>query len=145
MKLREIITDILEDNQNIIFYFDSTDRNIINNLDEIYRILNLQEGKTYQLKSPYSVRLDNNNPYPIQDHLHLFCKGNQFLALNKDGTAHDGYSGVIPKKIHKQLSAMFPNFNFPSDRQVINESVGDNRELFKQLMGLALKKLTSKN
>lgn len=143
MKIENIVRDALDNNQRIIFYYDSTDENILNNLERIFKVLNLQEGKSYQLKNPYSVRLDTNNPWPIQDHLHLFCKGNQFLALNKDGTAHDGYSGSIPKRIYNQLKTMFPNFNIPTDRKIINESVDSDRTLFKHLIDLALRKFTA--
>lgn len=84
---------------SLYFYYNPGDEHI----DEILKVLRLTEAQVIQLKSPYSVRKDHNNPFPIQNHFHLFKRGNNFLSMNQDGTAHDGMSGRIPSKIVNQL------------------------------------------
>lgn len=78
-----------ENSYSLSFYYNPSDEHI----EEILEALCLTESKEIELIKGYSVRKDHNNPYPIQNHLHLFKNGKQILSMNQDGSAHDGMSG----------------------------------------------------
>lgn len=52
-------------------------------------------------------------------HLHIYDGDNEIFAINKGGSAHDGYHGVrIPNKVYKELMKRYKNWKFPPDQIV---------------------------
>ena len=80
----------------------------------------IQEGRIINIGKGLSARFDRNNfskPYnPDKDHLHIFAKDNELFAINRDGTAHDGYHGVsIPSKVQDFIRSKDPDFKLPTN------------------------------
>jgi hypothetical protein len=48
---------------------------------------------------------------------HVYNGQNQVFAINKSGTAHDGYHGVrIPNKVYKELINRYNGWQFPPSK-----------------------------
>ena len=99
----------------------------------------LDESRKQTWGKGVDVRFDRNNygQYnPDKDHLHVYQKGNELFAINKDGTAHDNSHKVrIPNKIADLIRANYPDFNLPTDN--IIESFDDlNPEHHRQVLYL---------
>jgi hypothetical protein len=78
----------------------------------------------------YSAIKHKPHTNPGEYHLHIYKRGNQIFAINKDGTAHDqSHQYKIPKKVVVGLKQKFPDWKIPKNNFI--ESV-DN------LTGLAL-------
>lgn len=122
-----------ETSYSLSFYYNPSDEHI----EEILEALCLTESKEIELIKGYSVRKDHNNPYPIQNHLHLFKNGKQILSMNQDGSAHDGMSGRIPNSIKDKLKAICPDYEFPDNRLVESVEFSTTRLLYTTLMQLA--------
>lgn len=87
--------------------------------------LKLLIEKTINLGNTYSARLDYDKshqpPNPDKTHIHVFKNGNELFAINRDGTAHDGWHDVeIPGAIFNVLKNKFSDFNFPATRIIEN-------------------------
>ncbi len=83
----------------------------------------LDEGRTVDLPGNYYARFDRGIPPTTQNHLHIFKKGNQIIAMNQDGSPHDNAGGLIPKSIFPDLKKTFPEWNWPSNRLVESENL----------------------
>lgn len=89
------------------------------------RLQLLQETKEIDLGNTYSAykHYDHSSQFadPLKTHLHVYKRGKQIFAINRDGTAHDGYHGVlIPGAIYNTLTREFPDFQFPPNRLIEN-------------------------
>lgn len=64
----------------------------------------------------YSAIKHKPHTEPGQHHLHIYKRGNQIFAINKDGTAHDkSHKYKIPNKVVTGLKQKFPDFKIPKD------------------------------
>lgn len=81
----------------------------------------LLEAKTKgePLIGTYSV-IKHQRHTPTGDyHLHVYDGQNQIFAINKGGSAHDGYHGVrIPNKVYQQLTNKFSGWKFPPSKLI---------------------------
>ena len=81
----------------------------------------LLEAKTKgePLIGTYSV-IKHQRHTPNGDyHLHVYDGQNQIFAINKGGSAHDGYHGVrIPNKVYQQLTSKFSGWKFPPSKLI---------------------------
>lgn len=67
-------------------------------------------GKTGQ----FTVMLDSPHVSSGKQHLHLFARGNELLAVNVDGSSHDGSRGQqIPNKVADFLIKKLPWIQLP--------------------------------
>jgi hypothetical protein len=68
----------------------------------------------------YDYRIDSpHDDTHGQKHIHVMKKGKDLLAINQDGTAHDGFHNVeIPKKIYDALPGIFPGIDLPQNRLI---------------------------
>lgn len=65
----------------------------------------------------YSYRLDPSHIPGGQEHIHLFKRSNQILAVNRDGSGHDNSSGIrMPGRPYDVLRQEYPDWNWPTDR-----------------------------
>ncbi len=50
-------------------------------------------------------------------HLHVYNGNNQIFAINKNGTAHDGFHGVkIPSKVYNELKKRYTDWLLPANK-----------------------------
>jgi len=71
------------------------------------------------LTGTYSADEHPPHVFPNQHHLHIYSRGNQLFAINRDGTAHDASHGCrIPNKVAKALKQKYPNYNLPKDNMI---------------------------
>lgn len=89
--------------------------------DQMMELKLLLEKKDIELGNQYTARLDRDPahqpPKPEKDHIHVFKKGKELFAINRDGTAHDGCHNVkIPGAIFNVLQNKFSDFKFPPSR-----------------------------
>jgi hypothetical protein len=69
--------------------------------------------KGVSLGGQYSA-IRHTVPEPGKEHIHVYARGNDIFALNKDGTAHDKSHGVtIPNRVADAIRTHFPNFSLP--------------------------------
>lgn len=82
----------------------------------------LREAKKQNWGKGYSVRFDKMNfgKYdPNKDHLHVYLKGNELFAINRDGSAHDKSHGKrIPNHIANKIRSKYPDFVLPSNNTI---------------------------
>ena len=98
----------IEDITVIIFYHAD---------DSIF--VNEAKSRGNYLIGNYSYLKHPPHTIPGDYHLHVYDGNNQIFAINKNGTAHDGYHGVrIPNKVYFTLKSKFPNWNFPADKVI---------------------------
>lgn len=79
----------------------------------------LTEAKTEgtALVGTYSVKKHQPHVPGCDYHLHVYDVQNQIFAINKNGTAHDGYHGVrIPNKVYKAIQKQYPTWTLPPDK-----------------------------
>ena len=100
----------------------------------------LFEGKQrgdVSLGSLYSANHHQAHVKDSQEHIHLYVKQTELLAMNKDGSGKDGSSGrVLPSKVAKAIKKKFPDFTIPPNR--VLESIKPAQALimkFEQLNG----------
>jgi len=66
------------------------------------------------LGGKYSARKDPAHAPSGQFHLHLFARGKELGAINRDGTGHDGSTGVtLPPRVVAGMQKHFPQFRIP--------------------------------
>ncbi|MHB1702826.1 MAG: hypothetical protein ACYCS0_01215 [bacterium] len=85
----------------------------------------LLESNNYYNFGKYSARLDNPHFSDGQKHIHLYARGNQLFALNKDGTAHDGklsHQKSIPNVVADFIRNEFPYIKIPVNNLIENAS-----------------------
>lgn len=76
----------------------------------------LQESRNHKIDGQWSIRFDRGQPHiPVKDHIHILQRGNDFMSINKDGTAHDGSTGRIPNKVAKFIQMNFSDFVMPAN------------------------------
>lgn len=65
----------------------------------------------------YTYRIDPpHNSENGQKHIHFMDKSGEIFALNKDGSAHDGWHGVqIPNKVLAELPNIMPGLTIPKN------------------------------
>ena len=74
-------------------------------------------GKGGKLEFHRSSNLNIHDP--SKDHLHYFLKGKQIFAINRDGTAHDGFHGAkMPKNVFNYIKSNYPDFSLPQNRML---------------------------
>lgn len=79
--------------------------------------VNESKSKGNYLIGNYSYLKHPPHTTPGEYHIHVYDGQNQIFAINKNGTAHDGYHGVrIPNKVFKALTQKFNDWTFPSDQ-----------------------------
>ena len=98
------------------------------NEDEIIDVIKnrpvlLQESRSLDLGKGGKLefhRSNNSNIHdPSKDHLHYFLRGKQIFAINRDGTAHDGFHGVVmPKNVYNYIKSNYPDFTLPQNRML---------------------------
>jgi hypothetical protein len=91
---------------------------------EVITYLNEGKNKGRELVGNYTI--DHHQPHNSTGdyHIHLSEKGNEILAINKNGSAHDGYHGIrIPNKPFKALIKKYPDWNLPENQLI--ESYSD--------------------
>ncbi len=137
MEIRQIKFKFLDYTVHVYFEFDNEDESpeklmeyfrlqeksehIIS--DQMMGLKLLLEKKEIDLGNRYSARFDRDTahqpPKPEKDHIHVFKKGKEIFAINRDGTAHDGWHNVmIPGAIFNILQNKFSSFNFPQSRLI---------------------------
>jgi hypothetical protein len=87
--------------------------------DPISSLLTEAQHKGIPIGGKYS--LQKHSPHiPDSDyHLHVYARKNQILAINKDGTAHDGSHGVIiPNVVANAIRSMFPDWQLPPNNVI---------------------------
>ncbi len=88
----------------------------------------LQEANKQNWGKGYNVRFDKMNYGvfdPNKDHLHIYRKNNEILALNRDGTAHDkSHGAIIPQYVADRIRAEYPDFIIPKNN--VLESAENN-------------------
>lgn len=108
MKMEKIIEEV----EDFIVHIYATDQ-------EIKKILDEGKQRGTSLDGPYSATEHPPRTKPGQHHLHVYARGNQLFAINKDGTAHDRSHGVrIPNKVAKALRAKFPDYKIPQNDMI---------------------------
>ena len=82
--------------KNVYFdaiYLDISEVNLF--IEGLYKPIPGLNRYGYRIDIPHGEQRPGN-----QKHMHIYVKNNELLALNIDGTAHDGYHNVeIPKKL----------------------------------------------
>ena len=87
--------------------------------DDPYTINEARKKGSIPLGGKYSARLDPPHVPSGQKHLHLFAKGNQLAAVNKDGSAHDRSHGIrIPDRVAGAIKTRFPHFEIPKNNMI---------------------------
>lgn len=88
----------------------------VKNCSERKILLEAKQGQIGQ----YTYRIDPpHNSENGQQHVHVMLKGKELFALNRDGSAHDGWHGAeIPKKVYDKLPSLFPSLVLPSNRLI---------------------------
>lgn len=88
----------------------------------------------FPLGGPYSARRDRAHT-PVDDlHLHIFARNNEIAAINRDGTGHDGSSGIrLPARAADGIRRLFPEIHVPASniiesapaefQKLINDSI----------------------
>ena len=79
----------------------------------------LLEAKTKgePLIGTYSVIKHQRHTPDGDYHLHVYDEQNQIFAINKGGSAHDGYHGVrIPNKVYQELTKRYNGWQFPPNK-----------------------------
>jgi hypothetical protein len=75
------------------------------------------KSKGIPLIGTYSVMKHPPHTSPGEYHLHVHDGENQIFAINKSGSAHDGFHGVrIPNKVYKALTQKYKEWTFPPDQ-----------------------------
>lgn len=98
--------------ENIKFVFHIYD-------EEDSRLLLEAKTKGKPLVGKYSYDLHQPHNPTGEYHIHGYEKNNEIFAINKSGSAHDGYHAtVIPKKAYDALVRKFPNWNWPLNRLI---------------------------
>jgi hypothetical protein len=93
----------------IVHYYDESESQLI--LEAKTKGIPLGGDYSYKKHSPHIPGGDY--------HIHGYENQKEIFAINKSGTAHDGYHGVvIPKKAFDALSAKFPDWNWPANRLI---------------------------
>jgi hypothetical protein len=78
----------------------------------------LEEAKKpISLGKHYTGRIDNaHDPKTGQEHIHVYVKGKELFAMNRDGSAHDrSHKFQIPNVVAKEIARQFPHFTLPAD------------------------------
>lgn len=98
----------IEDLTITIFYHPDTSSFVIES-----------KSKGNYLIGNYSYMKHPPHTSPGEYHIHVYDGQNQIFAINKNGTAHDGYHGVrIPNKVYNALVQKFPEWTFPSNQVI---------------------------
>lgn len=68
----------------------------------------IEEGKTYNIDSRYSVRHDVAKQPNQKNHTHVYLKGNEVCVVNKDGTPSHGSApfSTLPADIQKKIKSL---------------------------------------
>jgi hypothetical protein len=114
--LKELKTEKLdiEDMNILIHYCEDVTPNLLTES-------NLKGSK---LVGAYSVIKHQPHNPTGKYHCHIYNKGNEIFAINKDSTAHDGFHGVsMPKKVVDTLKLKYPDWVFPNNRIIENKSI----------------------
>lgn len=99
-------TFLLEIDEYIVHIFISRD-------DTSAILINEAIQKGISFGGKYSG-LHHKVPAPGKEHIHVYARGNEIFALNKDGTAHDQSHGIkIPNKVANAIRTHLPNFTLP--------------------------------
>ncbi len=78
--------------------------------------LNEAKHRGTPLTGPYSYVHNTARHYKAQNHIHIYKRGNEICAINRDGTGHDGSHGFkMPNKVVKALKVEFPNWLIPDN------------------------------
>jgi len=96
-------------------------------IDDFRVIITLHDSESSLLKEAkhvgiplvgtYSVIKHPPHTQPGEYHLHVYDDSEQIFAINKGGTAHDGFHGVrIPNKVYNALTAKYKGWLFPPDQ-----------------------------
>jgi hypothetical protein len=71
------------------------------------------------LVGKYSHMLHKAILLQFKDHIQVYARNNQIFAINKDGTAHDGYHKVkIPGRVADELRSRYPDWSIPMDNLI---------------------------
>ena len=117
MKLREIFgveakygSATFEVNEYVIHIYFDFDSPLTQRIEEAKHRGEIELGKQYSANK-HSGHIDGG-----QKHLHIYAGQTKIVAVNADGSGHDGYSGTkLPNKVAKAIRAKFPDFNLPSN------------------------------
>jgi hypothetical protein len=75
------------------------------------------KSKGTPLIGNYSFMKHSAHGFKGDYHLHVYDGKREIFAINKNGTAHDGYHGVrIPNKVFHTLKTRFGDWNFPANQ-----------------------------
>lgn len=84
--------------------------------ESIDNILLAEAERWVSLGGNISARLDAARYKNGQEHIHVKVKDKTIFALNRDGSAHDGYHKFqIPNKVARAIALNFPLFKLPPD------------------------------
>ena len=68
----------------------------------------IEEGKTYQIDTRYSVRFDIGHQPNQKNHTHVYLKSSEVCVVNRDGTPSHGSApfNTLPTKIQKKIKSL---------------------------------------
>jgi len=79
----------------------------------------LMEGLTTNISKGYSIRKDPPHGGQGQTHFHVIRRDNELMAVNMDGTGHDGSSGyTLPGVVANWLQKNVDGINIRQDRVI---------------------------
>ncbi len=82
------------------------------------KIVEKLASKYFEIPGGYTVRLDRGRVPGCKDNIHVFRHGGTIAAFNNDGTSHDNWRGIIPRRIANFVQDALPYFQIPPDRLV---------------------------
>ncbi len=92
-------------------------RVIITIHDSTSLLLNEAQHKGIPLIGTYSAIKHPPHTQPGEYHLHIYDGNDQIFAINKGGSAHDGFHGVrIPNKVYNALNSKYKGWMFPPNQ-----------------------------
>jgi hypothetical protein len=111
----ECLTCEIENKYFLHIYYSFLETDGLSQDQSFSRII--QESRQQSINNMYSYRLDQCNYMgynPEKTHIHVYKRGSELCAINRDGTAHDGCHGVrIPNVVADYISRKFPDITLP--------------------------------
>ena len=98
----------------------------------------LQESKTQNVGRGVEIRFDRNHAFSdtSKDHIHVYKRGKELFAINRDGSSHDGFHSItIPSSVYGFIRDNYPDFILPTNR-VIESLVNIDPSLNEEILYL---------